>query len=788
MFKNTKVKALGCRRIPSAGTGFSQGKEKWRMHPSFHEGGTGPHIKPYVAAGFAPGQAYEGKEFHIVTSAYAAVLHPHTLSLSALGAHPAPLSAAEAALFLPEGLPEVAIEYSLHLHNTVYLPKSGVKRGEDVGQNLFGNACCQILLPAAGLESEAGRHLALPASVQVFAQPAFISSFFEIRPESEIEVGFLTARLTLPGLVKTEEEGGLLKISFGSGHRMLLSCFGEAEQFGNSVVVRVPCSYTPAGSAVRVGFAFMPYAEDLGKSISFRMFSAPPLAYCAQAAALRAGQGRYPAVFNKEEMAYEIAAALEDGLQITVENPYNEPVCLPLQLALRAPGWRGQGISFVREESAAPPPIGLCAVRRKEGVRLCAFIQAELGPRETARFVLQKAGQESSVHYTAGGAVLSAAGGMPAWRADKDFTHCRSFFTGLRVLDAGEKGQAWQGEAGGLDAFVAQNQQGERVRITGVRTFFESHGPLQAETRFTGWLEDGGAEVTLCAVTPPPHDAFRHLFLLEMRVRKPCRYARFHLFEMGAAKADGTGAGRACLGAPEQYEEVVSAGGGEKYIKAPAAVAGLPFISLTGARLNGQGAPAQRVLAVRAYESRLLGRQRPAYLGLWGTEDGFPGIGGVVSLPAGEMLPGDFIRACIEVILLPQMEEDYFGPSQSLKQALGKGADSIKMALREVQGNALRATCSAGRLQSVRPLHVLAENNRADLHTWGGIGFASLRFSGLAPGAYRLTVYRGGEQKTYPSAGAQSFEDGHGFGLLFAADFTDSTEGRGERRIVLEKA
>ena len=112
---------------------------------------------------------------------------------------------------------------------------------------------------------------------------------------------------------------------------------------------------------------------------------------------------------------------------------------------------------------------------------------------------------------------------------------------------------------------------------------------------------------------------------------------------------------------------------------------------------KGGGAFANRGLIVRRWQARLGGRDVPApYAATFRTPDvGRFNLELVPPPEVKELLPGDFVAADVEMIILPIAADDYYGPNRNLRSALVHDADTWKMVHREVVGNDLRVEARA---------------------------------------------------------------------------------------------
>ena len=177
--------------------------------------------------------------------------------------------------------------------------------------------------------------------------------------------------------------------------------------------------------------------------------------------------------------------------------------------------------------------------------------------------------------------------------------------------------------------------------------------------------------------------------------------------------------------------------GGNVYRTKPAEVTGrVPWLSMHNAvpRQKDRGAWANRGFVIRGWRARLGGRPaRP-----WAAERGAKVRGADTSLidilpppDVEKLLPGDFVEAAVEHVVVPQRAEDYYGPNENLRAALKAGADTWRMIAREARGNDLAVAVTLGRLIRARPTAIAADADRAAFSIAGGLGYVPITIAGL---------------------------------------------------------
>ena len=109
--------------------------------------------------------------------------------------------------------------------------------------------------------------------------------------------------------------------------------------------------------------------------------------------------------------------------------------------------------------------------------------------------------------------------------------------------------------------------------------------------------------------------------------------------------------------------------------------------------------------------------------------------------PAGirEFSKGDRIELDLELITLPRVADDYYGPNESFRKHLAENPNSWKTTYREAKGNDLNLAVSGGRVLQSYPIVIHVEEPEVAVTIQGGIGAVPIRFEGLESSkGYRL--------------------------------------------------
>ncbi|MBI9017752.1 MAG: hypothetical protein JEZ07_10890 [Phycisphaerae bacterium] len=92
---------------------------------------------------------------------------------------------------------------------------------------------------------------------------------------------------------------------------------------------------------------------------------------------------------------------------------------------------------------------------------------------------------------------------------------------------------------------------------------------------------------------------------------------------------------------------------------------------------------------------------------------------------------GDIIELDLELITLPRVADDYYGPNDAFRRHLTENPSSWKSIYREVKGNDLEVTVAGGKLLQKYPIIIECKNADVKVTIKGGVGAVPIRFEGL---------------------------------------------------------
>jgi hypothetical protein len=307
----------------------------------------------------------------------------------------------------------------------------------------------------------------------------------------------------------------------------------------------------------------------------------------------------------------------------------------------------------------------------------------------------------------------------------------------------------WTHNVGGADFLVYYDSSGRKQYHSRMKTLHRRNCPVLTEVTSAGQTHDRNIDLQYTTSLYRSDDITRGIYRFSYEVRKPTEFKRLVVFQCGGDDYSYTGEKKFARGSENGLTAQWDTSWGQGVYKTkPVELPGrIPWVSMHHAvrRKNDQGAWANRGIIIRKWEAKLGGKPaRP-----WAAERGAKVRGHDTSLidilpppTVTKLLPGDYVRAVIEHVVVPQYAKDYYGPNKNLRSALAKHANTWKMIHREAVGNDLDIKVSLGKLMRTRPAMLQACDNRAEFTITGGLGYLPITISGL-------TDYRAATLKTF---------------------------------------
>lgn len=312
----------------------------------------------------------------------------------------------------------------------------------------------------------------------------------------------------------------------------------------------------------------------------------------------------------------------------------------------------------------------------------------------------------------------------------------------LMVTPMNSRGKwSWTSNVGGGDFFRIFDAAGKRVAHQAMKTKVHRQGPCLTEVEFSGRIGKG-IHHSITTSLGRTDDIVRGSYRLRMDVTKAVDFSRFVIFQVGADTYNFTREGRFVLGNGKGVQlEKMTEPGGNVYRMKPTFIPGAtPWVSMEqgkpGNQKNDKGAWANRGIIVREWKARLGGKEAGPHFAEHGMERRGARYSTVDLVPPSgvkRLEPGDFVEAVIEYVVMPQAAEDYYGPNESLREALTRDGGAWEMIHREAVGNNRLAMVEKGTLLGTFPdVRVKCHDDEARMKLKAGIGYVPVTFTGLS--------------------------------------------------------
>lgn len=314
----------------------------------------------------------------------------------------------------------------------------------------------------------------------------------------------------------------------------------------------------------------------------------------------------------------------------------------------------------------------------------------------------------------------------------------------------------------------------ERVYLVRQKTRYATYCPVLSDVTYAGETPGGEIQSRIRTQSWRSDDYVRALYTIRYDVKTPLQdIERLAFFQLGADNYNWMVFDGMARGTVDGVEETwVPPMGGLTYSRRGEPLTGTqPWISLYGVKKepanifpeNDCGGMANKGMIVRSRRARLGGRDCPTpYYSVFGSMDrtarglegfpeGMPGALVELSPPPGldRLEPGDFVETQVEVLILPQTAEAYYGPDTHLSDALRAHPDDWHLVHREAVLSNIEVTCAAGKVEQRYPVRIRAEaGRRADFTIVGGVGYTPVTITGAsayAPCRVTMILDDGGE-------------------------------------------
>lgn len=311
--------------------------------------------------------------------------------------------------------------------------------------------------------------------------------------------------------------------------------------------------------------------------------------------------------------------------------------------------------------------------------------------------------------------------------------------TDVRPLMVGKE-WSWTPNVGAGDFFRFFDPAGDRVPHAAMRPTRLRQGPCLTEVTYSGQVGQTGIDQSSTVSIARTDDITRGTYRLRMDVNQLTEFSRFVIFQIGADTYNSSIEKKMAIGDETGViREWDTQWGGNVYRTEPLECVGeTPWASLhEGVFEPTEKFPAwaNRGFVIREWNAQLGGKR----VNPWLAERGVTARGKETSTmdilpPPGvtKLVPGDFIEATIEHVILPQHASDYYGPNEPLREALEALGNQWKMVQREAIGNHRKVETTKGEvIHSFPDVRITAVENSAEFTVEGGHAFVPITITGL---------------------------------------------------------
>jgi hypothetical protein len=298
----------------------------------------------------------------------------------------------------------------------------------------------------------------------------------------------------------------------------------------------------------------------------------------------------------------------------------------------------------------------------------------------------------------------------------------------------------WTHNVGGGDFFRTFDVDGGRVYPRGMRTTYVRQGPCLTEVAYAGRTGEAlthSATVSLAR----SDDMVRGTYHVRLDVDQEMETSRLVIFQVGADTYSYTAERKLAVGNEQgMKQEWLATWGGGKYRTAPIECAGrIPWVSLHDAvprqEKDGVGAWANRGIVVRHWKARLGGKPATPWIAEFGVNArgrDTSTMDFVLPPDVNCLLPGDFVEATFQHLVVPQSADDYYGPNEDLRRNLREYGNSWQVVYRDAIDNQRILNVTRGHLERLYPsMRIRVDNRAAELAISKSTQFLPITFAGL---------------------------------------------------------
>lgn len=306
----------------------------------------------------------------------------------------------------------------------------------------------------------------------------------------------------------------------------------------------------------------------------------------------------------------------------------------------------------------------------------------------------------------------------------------------------------WTGNVGGMDMWIYENENNQRIYQSQVKTRFQRYSPNLTETSISAISSDEKLKLDYTFYLNRSDDFTRVYYKVKIKALDNVDFNRFDIFQLGGDNynfhvaqscAYGNESGMIGQFAPTND-------GSNDYTTAAISLPGdNPWIWAGNGMYSGPNSSAIDIdtnngMVVRSYTASFNGmsndtpyfRERSSSTGFNASTGANPTSYCLVPPPSvTSFVAGDSVELILETMVLPKQAADYYGPNTNFAAALATYGNTVDLFLREVTGNSITISSPTNTVDNQYPPSVATNNNTAVVIIEGGKGFVPIRFTGL---------------------------------------------------------
>lgn len=299
----------------------------------------------------------------------------------------------------------------------------------------------------------------------------------------------------------------------------------------------------------------------------------------------------------------------------------------------------------------------------------------------------------------------------------------------------------WTPNVGGGDFMRVYDEKGKKKYITRIKAKYTRNCPNLTEVTYNGTTSKGEANYALTSHIFRNDDYVRAYYHLVIDVKSNLKYSRLALAQFGSQTYTYTQEKKIAYGNEKGFiEEINRTYNKDEYIKKDITIEGVaPWFSMHEAvnlEPKKYGTWGNRGVVLRDWKATVGGKSIQPRFSIYSakkTRAVVPVNLVEVNLPSNikELNKGDKIEMVLELCVVPQEAESYYGSNTAFKNFLDNTADTWKPIYRESSQNTLKVDVIKGKIVRQYPLMIEAKNNEVVADLSNGLAYVPLTISNI---------------------------------------------------------